>query len=159
MNERPAYNMPYIWLTTLVSGVGPVTLYWNPFHAVRHDPPPVLIAYATGPRAARLSAMGADEAAEVAVGHLAAMYPGRPVRALLEAHRRIDWCTDPFALGGYTFLPPGAVGAREQLAAPTTGALVWAGSATETSTISASVQAAYVSGLRAAGEVQQLLAR
>jgi monoamine oxidase len=81
----------------------------------------------------------------------------RPERALL-ASRRIHWATDPFACGGYSFVRPGATGARLQLAAADTGALFWAGAATATPTIADTVQAAYLSGLRAAGQAQSLLA-
>lgn len=145
------------WLSTLACGVGPVTLYWNVFHAVRDGPPPVLVAYATGPRAARLSAMSEAEAARIAIDDLARLNRRADPHALLESYRRIDWSSDPFALGGYTFLLPGGVGAREELAAADTGALFWAGAATATGTIADSVQAAYVSGQRAAAEVDRLL--
>ena len=69
------------------------------------------------------------------------------------AWRRLDWSSDPLACGGYTFLRPGGVGARERLAAADTGALFWAGSETATQPIAATVAGAYVSGLRAAREV------
>ena len=73
-------------------------------------------------------------------------------------YRRIDWSTDPFARGGYSFTRPGGRGARGRLAAPDTAALFWAGAATTTSTIAETVQAAYVSGVRAASEVLSFLA-
>lgn len=75
-----------------------------------------------------------------------------PRRQLLR-YRRIDWTTDPFARGGYTFTRPGGRGARGRLAAPDTAALFWAGAATAGATIADTVQAAYASGLRAASEV------
>ena len=53
---------------------------------------------------------------------------------------------------------PGGSGARVRLAAADTGALFWAGATTATPTIADTVQAAYVSGLRAAAEVRQFLA-
>lgn len=53
---------------------------------------------------------------------------------------------------------PGGSGARVRLAAADTGALFWAGAATATPTIADTVQAAYLSGLRAAAEVRQFLA-
>jgi hypothetical protein len=54
-------------------------------------------------------------------------------------------------------LRPGGTGARGRLAAADTGALFWAGSATERSPIAATVEAAYLSGLRAAGEAHVFL--
>lgn len=142
------------WLTTLVSGVGPVTLYWAVFHGMAGGAPPVLTAYATGPRAARLSSVSEEEAAAIVIDHLQRLFPKANVRGGLEAWRRIDWATDPFAAGGYTFLLPGGTGARAKLGAADTGALFWAGSATQTPTIAASVQAAFASGRRAVAEVE-----
>jgi monoamine oxidase len=144
-------------LATLACGVGPVTLYWAVCYGMQESSPPVLTAYATGPRAARLSAVSEQEAADIAVDDLCRLFPKADPKRQLEAYRRIDWPNDPFARGGYTFLVPGGTGARAKLAAPNTGALFWAGSATATTTISASVQGAYVSGQLAAHQVQRLL--
>ena len=146
------------WMTTLACGVGPVTLYWSVFHGMDGDVPPVLVAYATGPRAARLSAVSEEEAAHIAIEDLRQLFPKADPRRQLVEHRRIDWLTDPWALGGYTFLLPGGTGARAKLAAADTGALFWAGAATATTTIADAVQGAYVSGRRAAAEVHSLLA-
>jgi monoamine oxidase len=118
----------------------------------------VLTAYCTGPRAAHLSACSEGEAVEVVLADLQRLFPKADPRRMLLAWRRIDWATDPFACGGYTFLRPGGSGARLRLAAADTGALFWAGAATATPTIADTVQAAYLSGLRAAGEVQSFFA-
>lgn len=141
------------WLANLGCGTGPVTLYWPVFYGA-DGRPPVLIAYCTGPRAAALSAMSEDEAAEVVLADLRRLFPGSDPHGQLLARRRIDWSADPFACGGYTFLRPGGSGARERLRAPDTGALFWAGSATEWQPIADTVEAAYASGRRAASEVQ-----
>lgn len=61
------------------------------------------------------------------------------------------------ACGGYSFVRVGRAGARERLAAADTGALLWAGAATESSPIAETVEAAYLSGLRAASEARSLL--
>jgi monoamine oxidase len=146
------------WLANLGCGTGPVTLYWPVFYGTEGKPP-VLIAYCTGPRAARLSQMSADEAVAVAVADLVRLFPkADPQRQLLD-YRVIDWSRDPFSCGGYTFLRPGGIGARRRLAAADTGALFWAGSATESTPIAATVEAAYLSGLRAAAEVRTVLDR
>jgi monoamine oxidase len=145
------------WMTMVACGVGPVTLYWAVFHGTP-GAPATLIAYATGPRAQGLSDAGEAGALEIVINHLRELFPKADVRALLEAHAYVDWGRDPFSLGGYTFLRPGGTGAREQLAAADTGALFWAGSATATPTIAASVQAAYLSGKRAARQVSEFLA-
>jgi monoamine oxidase len=148
------------WLAILCCGDGPVTLYWPVFYdggKGADDKPPVLIAYATGPRAARLSAMGEDEAADVVLADLARLLPKADPRAAFLAHRRIDWATDPLACGGYSCVLPGGTGARPKLAAADTGALFWAGSYTETTPIAEVVEAAFLSGRRAAGEAQRHL--
>jgi len=95
---------------------------------------------------------------EIALSDLRRLFPSAdPKRRLVDA-RRIDWSADPFAGGGYTFLRPDAHGARERLAAPDTGAFFWAGSATQRVPIADTVEAAYASGVRAAGEVRAHLA-
>jgi monoamine oxidase len=144
------------WLTNLGCGTGPVTLYWPVFYGTS-GLPAVLTAYCTGPRAAQLSRLSEAQAVDVVLADLQRLLPRADPRRMLLAWRRIDWTTDPFACGGYTFLRPGGSGARLRLAAADTGALFWAGAATATPTIADTVQAAYLSGLRAAGEVQRLL--
>ena len=146
------------WLATLGCGRGPVTLYWPVFHG-DDARPPVLTAYATGPRAALLARVGEQEASDIAVADLARLFPKADPRRLLLDARRIDWMGDPWARGGYTFLRPGGADARAHLAAADTAPLFWAGSATEWSPIAASVEAAYLSGLRAAREVSAWLGR
>jgi monoamine oxidase len=144
------------WLANLGCGTGPVTLYWPVFHGARAKPP-ILTAYCTGPRAARLSRVQEDEAAAIVLADLQRLIPRADPRRMLVTYRRIDWTTDPFACGGYTFTRPGGTGARVRLAAADTGALFWAGAATATPTIADTVQAAYASGLRAATEVRWFL--
>jgi monoamine oxidase len=142
-------------MAQLVCGDGPVTLYWPTSFGT--DGPPVLIAYATGPRAKALSDAGAGPATETALDDLARLFPGARPRQQLEDARFVDWLTDPNACGGYTFLPPGAGGSRAALAAPDTGALLWAGSATVWSPVADTVEAAYLSGLRAARQASTVL--
>jgi monoamine oxidase len=142
-------------MAQLVCGRGPVTLYWPPSYPL--DGPPVLTAYATGIRARALSGVGPERAVAAVLDDLAGLYPGvEPHRRVREA-RMVDWPRDPYARGGYTYLPPGAVGAREVLAASDTGALVWAGAATVSTPIADTVEAAFLSGLRAAGEASTIL--
>lgn len=137
-------------MAQVACGSGPMTLYWPASYGT--DGPPVLVGYATGPRARALSEAGPEAVFDIATDDLMRLFPrSRPDRLLADA-RFVDWRSDPLARGGYTFLPPGAVGARAALAAPTTGALFWAGSATEWSPVADTVEAAYLSGLRAARE-------
>jgi len=144
------------WAAIIGCGTGPVTLYW-PTSYKNQNAIPVLTAYATGPRAARLSALGDAAAIEVVLEDLRRLFPkSNPTKALLDS-RRVDWTTDPYSLGGYTFIRPGGSGARALLAAADTPPLFWAGSATVWSPIAATVEAAFNSGLRAAGEVARFL--
>lgn len=158
-------------MTQLVCGDGPVTLYWPTGYGCEHPPSAgsasdgaggsprlaVLSAYATGPRARALSEAGPEGALQRVLDDVCALYPEVPVRQLLRETRVVDWLADPFACGGYTFLPPGAVGARADLAAPDTGRLFWAGSATHWHPVADTVEAAYLSGLRAARQVSAAL--
>jgi monoamine oxidase len=138
-------------MAELVCGRGPVTLYWPA--PVRPDGSAVLVGYATGPRARALSDAGAGRVADVVRDDLDRLFPRvRPGRLVRDV-RFVDWSADPLARGGFTFLPPRAGDARAGLAEPDTGALVWAGSATVSRPIADTVEAAYLSGLRAADQV------
>ena len=144
------------WLANLCVGEGPVTLYWPVFYnrgGSVDDKDPVLVAYATGPRAAGLAAMGEEEAAETCVKDLARLFPKVNMDGMLVASRKIDWSADPFAMGGYSCVLPGGMGSRPLLAAADTGALFWAGSATQISPIAEIVETAFASGRRVSGEV------
>jgi len=144
------------WLANLGCSSGPVTLYWPVFYKAPADSP-VLIAYATGARAARLSEVSDDEAAAIVVADLRRLFPGADPKRRLVAHRRVDWATDPLSHGGYSFVRPGGSGARSRLAAADTGALLWAGAGTISSPIAETVEAAYLSGKRAAAEAMPLV--
>lgn len=143
-------------LAILACADGPLTLYW-PIAGGSGQDHPVLVAYATGPRAGALSEVGEDEATAIAVRDLGRLFPRVDVVRKLVAGRRIDWAADPLARGGYSFVRVGGAGAREALAAADTGALLWAGAATESAPIAETVEAAYLSGLRAARQARELL--
>ena len=143
---------------TMLGCDGPIRLYWTPLYA-RDDAAPVLTAYVSGHRARALSVMTEAEAAGVGLADLDRLFPdARPSRTV-QGFRRIDWCTNPFTRGGYSFVRVGGAGSRAALAAADTGALFWGGDATSTTTIAAVVHAAYASGLRSAGEVTAHLGR
>ena len=66
------------------------------------------------------------------------------------------WASDPFAYGSYSFNAVGAnATTRETLAQPVNGRLFFAGEATSVD-YPATIHGAYLSGLRAAREIQQL---
>jgi monoamine oxidase len=140
------------WMEMVACATGPVNLYWSVFRGIAGRPP-VLCAYCIGPRAAKLSSQSEENAIDILTADLQRLFPKADPRRSLVNFRRVDWAKDPFARGGYTFLPPGARGARERLRAADTGALFWAGAGTESRPVSELVETAYLSGLRAAAEV------
>lgn len=109
----------------------------------------VVIAFATGAWATELLESGEPlarglRALEAEVG-----------RALTPTHQLlVDWVHDEFALGGYSVAPPGASTLRAVLAQPVVDRLFWAGEATASNAWSSTVHGAYVSGRRAAAEIQ-----
>lgn len=131
---------------TFLSLRDPAPVWWT----VRPDEP-LLTAFLTGPRAAHLSAQGAEGALESGLGSLAAAFGAEP-RRRLAAWQVVDWSADPWARGGYSATPPGASAARRTLAAPC-GALQFAGEATVCDNNPATVHGAMLSGMRAATEI------
>lgn len=77
------------------------------------------------------------------------------LNVLLEAAYFHDWGADPFAGGAYSYVPVGAMGAREVLARPVEDTLYFAGEATETNGHSATVHGAIASGKRVAMQIVQ----
>lgn len=70
------------------------------------------------------------------------------------AYQITRWASDPFAYGSYSFLPVGATpGLRDDLAAKIGQSIFFAGEATHRR-YPATVHGAYLSGIRAAGEIQ-----
>ncbi|MEQ8194273.1 MAG: NAD(P)/FAD-dependent oxidoreductase [Rhodospirillales bacterium] len=144
------------WMEMVACATGPVNLYWSIFRGV-DGRPPALCAYCIGPRAAKLSAESEEDAAAILMDDLKRLFPKADPRGALVNFRLVNWGKDPFACGGYTFLPPGGRGARERLRATDTGMLFWAGAGTESRPVSELVETAYLSGLRAAGEAAAAL--
>jgi len=138
---------------TMLGCDGPVRLYWTPLYGRGDDASPVLTAYVGGHRARSLSALTEEAAARVGLDDLDRLFPDARPSHLCDEWRRVDWCTNPYTRGGYSFVRLGGAGSRAKLAAADTGALFWAGDATTTTTIAAVVHAAYATGKRAAAEV------
>jgi monoamine oxidase len=134
-----------------------VRLYWTPLFG-RADAPAVLTAYVSGWRARALSALDEADAIATVLADLDRMFPDVLPSTKVEHALRVDWLTDPWSRGAYSFQRVGGAGSRAKLAATDTGALLWAGDATTTTTIAAVVHAAYVTGKRAAAEAATLTA-
>jgi monoamine oxidase len=135
-----ALNPPMIWSP-------------SPAHAVRGQ---VITCFVTGDYARSLQALGETGALDAAL-HTLKTELGRPdLRP--SAARWINWTEDPYALGAYSVVPPGAHHARLALGTPTPP-LFWAGEATVRNAWGATVHGAYVSGRRAAAQTQEYLLR
>lgn len=129
----------------------PFTVFWNqsPSHA------PLLVAWAGGPRVARLDATGnVADLSQLALQSLNAMFGKHwDVVDELEAAYYHDWQRDPFARGAYSYVAVGGGTARAELAAAVQGTLFFAGEATDVEGEAATVAGAIHSGERAAVEV------
>jgi len=116
---------------------------------------PLLVAWAGGPKAARLSSSvaPADIVAQ-GLSTLQSMFGKRcKVTQAFEGAYYHDWQLDPFARGAYSYVTVGGAGAPAVLAAPLADTLFFAGEATDTEGEMATVTGALQSGVRAAREI------
>ena len=112
---------------------------------------PLLIAWAGGPRASRLSGAGAPEIIRQAEESLKSVFGRRVPRT--EAAYVHDWQEDPYARGAYSYVTVGGAGARKALAAPLEGTLYFAGEAADFEGEHGTVAGALQSGARAARRI------
>jgi monoamine oxidase len=128
---------------------GAIPTYWTAAPASA----PLMVAWAAGPAAARLSAGGGGPGLiEAALGGLQTLFQSPDLGAELQAHYYHDWQSDPFARGAYSYVMVGGSEAPAELAKPLERTLFFAGEATDTGE-AATVTGALHSGLRAAREV------
>jgi monoamine oxidase len=127
--------------------------WWRPGWG-RPDEEPVLVAYLGGTSARRINDLGPAAAIELALADLRTVFDADQTKNLVDS-RFVDWSSEPFTRMGYSFVRPGGVGARSQLATPTGNVLFWAGEATH-ALRPATVHGAIESGLRAADEISAL---
>jgi monoamine oxidase len=111
-----------------------------------------ITGWSAGPRADELSGLPEAEVFSRAIEDLAHILRAREseVRERLQAVYFHNWQADPFARGAYSYVPAGAMSARETLAQPVANTLYFAGEATETNGHSATVHGAIATGIRAA---------
>lgn len=129
-------------------------MWWSPsFGAAAADGLHVWTAFVSGANAASLLALGEQEALEAGARAL-----GGDLGRKLEPRDSllVDWPSDPFTKGGYSFVLPGHDGARELLARATPP-LFFAGEATAPEHQAATVHGAIASGRRAAAEISAYL--
>jgi monoamine oxidase len=78
---------------------------WWTQHPEAH---PVLTGWLAGPRADAIATLSSDELVERALGSLAQNFavPPESLKALLVASRTINWSTDLYARGAYSYATP-----------------------------------------------------
>jgi len=117
---------------------------------------PLLVAWAAGPNASRMSGLDHAEVLQRALQSLEALFGKRAnVRDQLEGSHFHDWQADPFSSGAYSYVTAGGASARKILAKPLLDTLFFAGEAADTEGESGTVAGALESGERAAREVMK----
>lgn len=112
---------------------------------------PLLVAWAGGPRARRISDAADAEIISIALASARTLFGDRAnVDRELEAAYVHNWQRDPFAFGAYSYVTVGGHGARKALAAPLQRTLYFAGEAADYEGETGTVAGALQSGASAA---------
>jgi monoamine oxidase len=112
-----------------------------------------LTAFTTGREARRRAEMNDRDAVDSTLDELRSVLPESIAIGDVVERRARRWPTDPWALGGYSYLPPGAsLSDRRELSRPVDGSLFFAGEATNSEGESGTVHGAIDTGYRAASE-------
>lgn len=132
----------------------PFAGYWTQL-PVRSE---LIVAWAGGPKATALSGASQAELIERALDGFGALF-GEPALAHQEFEGGVmhDWGQDPFSRGAYSYVAVGGGGARASLATPIEDTLFFAGEATSNDGQSGTVNGAFETGGRAAGEAAAAL--
>jgi monoamine oxidase len=136
------------WLEYAGERTGEWALFFNLF---KHIVKPVLVAFNSGTFARELEELPDHQIVEQCLAVLRTMFgPNIPSP---DGWLVTRWASDPFSLGSYSFIPSGGSGAdMDALAEPVGDRLYFAGEATSRAQY-ATVQGAFFSGFRAAGEI------
>jgi monoamine oxidase len=128
---------------------GPFPVYWTQFPA-RSE---VIVAWAGGPKAIALDGISPSELVERAHSDFGTLL-GEPAlaRTEFEGGTMHDWDRDEYARGAYSYVAVGGGNARSMLAAPVDATLFFAGEATSSDGQGGTVNGAFETGERAAGE-------
>lgn len=123
--------------------------WWTPLpiHA------PLMTGWSAGPHTDALIGQRRETVIRYALDDLARITNANTLHELLEAAYFHDWAADPFTRGAYSYVPAGAMQAREKLAEPIKDTLYFAGEATELNGHSATVHGAMASGFRVARQI------
>ena len=146
------YNGDSLFQEDYVSGRGKCYLFWN---CVKTSGQPMLIALMAGDAARDAEDTPNEDLVEDVTKKLAKMFSlqSRPIPSEVIVTR---WRKDPFARGSYSYLGPMAQPGDYDTMAQPVGDLFFAGEAT-CGTHPATVHGAYLSGLRAASEVVEVM--
>ena len=120
---------------------------------------PILVAWAAGPNAARLSReCSPSTMVRRAIESLSVLLaePARRIERALVAARFHDWCSDPHALGAYSYVRPGEERAMRRLARPCDDTIFFCGEACEFGGNYSTVNGALTSGTRTADYIERL---
>jgi monoamine oxidase len=124
----------------------PVPTWWTQ-HPAAH---PVLTGWYAGPKADRVSALTEGELVEMGLASLAR--PLERIRGELAASRAINWASDPFARGAYSYATPKTRDALAMLTKPQ-GIIFFAGEALYAGPDMGTVEAALASGQETARRI------
>lgn len=146
----------------LMDFANPIPIWWDGTPAVGREDVQIVTAWAAGNVSRRLRAAAAatgdaepgDALIDIGLDALRTLLRNDDLTPAFAIWH--DWEADPFTLGAYSSMRPGAESAYAALAANDTGALAWAGEATIPGQ-SKTVHGAIVSGRRAARELIAML--
>jgi monoamine oxidase len=109
---------------------------------------PVLTGWYAGPKADKVSSLTEVELIDMGLASLAEIFarPVDAVRARIVASRAINWGSDPFARGAYSYATPRTRGAQSVLSKSEGGAIFFSGEALYAGPDMGTVEAALASG-------------
>lgn len=126
--------------------------FWN---CIKTSGRPVLVALMTGPAAHTVEELSTEMLVDEATKRLRQIF-GRENVPLPKEVTVVRWLSDPFSYGSYSYVGPKTQTGDYDVMAKAVGRIYFAGEAT-CGTHPATVHGAYISGLRAAGEVLESL--
>jgi monoamine oxidase len=133
----------------------PLPVWWS----LLPNREPVLVGWSGGANAERFfqKPFSADDWLSDSLKSLAMLFglPETKLRELLVSFHTHDWSSDPFARGGYSYLPVNGLESQRRLSQPIDDVLFFAGEATSAGHIG-TVHGAIESGERAAREINGL---
>jgi monoamine oxidase len=116
---------------------------------------PLLTGWIAGPEAGELKNATHETLVDMAIKSLASIFSitETEIKANLKSTQTFNWPEDPFTLGGYSYSTLKSKNARKILSAPVEQTLFFAGEALYEGTETGTVEAALVSGRKAAAQI------